>query len=384
MIEVSSIVTTAIMPISEAMNPEQVIDDDVGAKKEQIVSIEAPMEVDAASNQMADVPNVLDLFGPTSEEAQVSKSSAAPATEEKAEVADETKPSIVEAPNVLDLFKPEEPSETPVMDVKVIPETSAKATSKPRAKAGVDKALKVRDHNGIAEADEKGEGPSRSEASVGKQKRKKVVEEERRPEGPVRKKSRPAPSSAASSESHSSSSKGKSKAVEPQKKVKADGKRRHEEEDETCDAGPQPKAKKQRKTDGTASKRTWQPSHTHSDSSTAPSTSSSKHPVSEPTAPPQKSKARNSETSALDAEICGLLIESMATSRASCLPASSLYKSVMQCRPSLKAQRSEKEWMEVFERVLRDGEASRGSGVFGKVESSGKVCRCRLSFGAMR
>jgi hypothetical protein len=79
-------------------------------------------------------------------------------------------------------------------------------------------------------------------------------------------------------------------------------------------------------------------------------------------------------TVALNAEICGMLIETMALSRASSLPLSSLYKMVMQTQPSLKSQRSESEWLIVFARVLQEGEAGRGSGVFGKVESSGKVC----------
>ena len=84
--------------------------------------------------------------------------------------------------------------------------------------------------------------------------------------------------------------------------------------------------------------------------------------------------ALDSETRALLTEIRGMLIECMATSRASCLPISSLYKSVMECRPSLKAQRSEEEWIMVFRKALRSGEAGKGSGVFGKVESSFKVC----------
>jgi len=46
----------------------------------------------------------------------------------------------------------------------------------------------------------------------------------------------------------------------------------------------------------------------------------------------------------------------------------------MRNQPGLKSLRSEKEWISIFNRVLRDGEASRGSGVFGKVESSAEVC----------
>ena len=84
-------------------------------------------------------------------------------------------------------------------------------------------------------------------------------------------------------------------------------------------------------------------------------------------------RTQDPATVALNAEICGMLIETMALSRASSLPMSSLYKMVMQTQPSLKSQRSESEWLIVFARVLQDGEAGRGSGVFGKVESSGKV-----------
>ena len=97
----------------------------------------------------------------------------------------------------------------------------------------------------------------------------------------------------------------------------------------------------------------------------APNTS---NPTSTPSPP------LDPETAALHAQICGLLIETMAMSRASSLPVSSLFKLVMQDQPSLKAQRSEKEWMGIFDAVLHAGEAGRGSGVFGKVESSGKVC----------
>jgi hypothetical protein len=45
----------------------------------------------------------------------------------------------------------------------------------------------------------------------------------------------------------------------------------------------------------------------------------------------------------------------------------------MQDQPSLKTQRSEREWVRIFDTVLHAGEVGRGCGVFGKVESSGKV-----------
>jgi hypothetical protein len=80
----------------------------------------------------------------------------------------------------------------------------------------------------------------------------------------------------------------------------------------------------------------------------------------------------DAEARELHATVCGLVIETMATSRASSLPTSSIFKLVMNSQPYLKTQRSEQDWLRIFERVLRDGSADRGSGVFGKVESSGK------------
>jgi hypothetical protein len=68
-----------------------------------------------------------------------------------------------------------------------------------------------------------------------------------------------------------------------------------------------------------------------------------------------------------------MLIECMATSRASSLPMSTLYKTVMQSYPSLKSRGSEDECLELVERVLEGGTvASGGSGVFGKVQRNGK------------
>ena len=78
------------------------------------------------------------------------------------------------------------------------------------------------------------------------------------------------------------------------------------------------------------------------------------------------------EAKSLHATICGVVIETLAMSRASSLSVSSIYKLIMREQPALKCQRTDREWTRIFERVLRDGEAGRGSGVFGKVESSGK------------
>ena len=92
----------------------------------------------------------------------------------------------------------------------------------------------------------------------------------------------------------------------------------------------------------------------------------------DPTPPALASSS--TEPEGVRGELLGMLIESMATSRASSLPVSSLCRSVLQCRPALVAQRSEKEWLPVFESVLEEGRKS--CGVFGKVESSGKVRIC--------
>jgi len=70
-------------------------------------------------------------------------------------------------------------------------------------------------------------------------------------------------------------------------------------------------------------------------------------------------------------ETQGMIIESFAVSRASALPASTLYRSITDNRPSLKNVRSEEQWMKMIEMALEEGQSD--SGVFGKVESSFKV-----------
>ncbi|KAJ7110187.1 hypothetical protein C8R44DRAFT_801594 [Mycena epipterygia] len=73
----------------------------------------------------------------------------------------------------------------------------------------------------------------------------------------------------------------------------------------------------------------------------------------------------------IDPELCGMLIECMATSRASSLPMSTLYKTVMQSYPSVKSRGTERECLEIMERVLESGTmAGGGSGVFGKVQNN--------------
>lgn len=144
---------------------------------------------------------------------------------------------------------------------------------------------------------------------------------------------------------------------------KREGKRKSEDEPDVGVSVPLVKKQRKGERDVASEMRT-------SPSRSVVSTSTSKPPSSFHEPRSSKPKLLDTDTPELDAEITGMLIECMATSRASSLPISSLYKSVMECRPSLKAQHTEKEWVTVFKRVLRNGVA--GSGVFGKVESSGK------------
>lgn len=112
-------------------------------------------------------------------------------------------------------------------------------------------------------------------------------------------------------------------------------------------------------------------------SSSSSSSSTSRPPAVAPTPPRRLTFSDGIERdqngiASEDAEICGMIIEGMATSRASSLPITQVCKIVMQSRPSMKAERSENEWCDVFDRILRSGTTGRGSGVFGKVDSSYK------------
>lgn len=101
--------------------------------------------------------------------------------------------------------------------------------------------------------------------------------------------------------------------------------------------------------------------------SPSPSTSSSRSTSPEP-------EIQTPPNPEIDPELCGMLIECMATSRASSLPMSTLYKNLMQSYPSLKSRGTEHECLDILERVLENGTvASGGSGVFGKVQNSGHV-----------
>jgi hypothetical protein len=194
-----------------------------------------------------------------------------------------------------------------------------------------------------------GEESSDVKVDAAQQKRKKQKEEESQHDGPPRKKARVrAPEKS-------------------QTPLKPDEKRMSEDEGrDMARSAPRAKKQKKKKSDNVSSgKRVRQASRPDASASTSKVPHSSDGPRS------PKTKQPDADMSDLDAEITGMLIECMATSRASSLSISSLFKSVMEYHPSLKAQRSEKEWATVFRRLLRNG--ATGSGVFGKVESSGKV-----------
>lgn len=227
-------------------------------------------------------------------------------------------------------------------------------------------ALKIKERNGVVRKTARGEGikqpaaKSKTASSIVTSKHKIDAMQER--EGPAKKKRRTSETTPAST----------SDVEGPPKADKKLSKRRIEEENlSDVSAIHVPKPKKQKRSKSQTTSRTNKPqpaTQTASSSKTTPTKSAESRKAHKPSEPVDP------ETAALDAEMCGMLIESMALSRASSLPLSFLYKAVMQARPSLKTDKTEKEWLQVFDRVLHNGEATRGSGVFGKVDSSGKVC----------
>ncbi|KAH7928922.1 hypothetical protein BV22DRAFT_974171, partial [Leucogyrophana mollusca] len=66
-------------------------------------------------------------------------------------------------------------------------------------------------------------------------------------------------------------------------------------------------------------------------------------------------------------ELTGMLIEALATSRASSLTPTALYSAITQSHPHLKnEERGKKEWLKLISDVLESG------GMFEKVDSSGE------------
>ncbi|KAF7306951.1 hypothetical protein MIND_00487900 [Mycena indigotica] len=131
------------------------------------------------------------------------------------------------------------------------------------------------------------------------------------------------------------------------------------------------KAKKARTVDSTIASRAGGSSNTRSrDTKSRRRESRDSKPKSSRSEQRNKSKkSRASPQPEIDPELCGMLIECLATSRASSLPTSALFKSIMQSYPSVKSRGTEEECLELMERILESGTvAAGGSGVFGKVE----------------
>jgi len=222
-----------------------------------------------------------------------------------------------------------------------------------------ESASTLKDRNGVMNQASSSTEPLSSKVTSDKEKRKKDLGGE----GPVKKKRK------VEVERQSSI------APSDKTKEKVDGKRKSREEDTENDRSSEAPSvmsgqKKRKRAEGegssstsTATKRTSKSSRRARATSSHPNDSDTEDLFDEPL---------DSDAKSLHTTICGMAIETMAMSRASSLPVSSIYKLVMREQPGLKAQRTDREWMRIFERVLRDGEAGRGSGVFGKVESSGK------------
>ncbi|KAG6852497.1 hypothetical protein C0991_011482 [Blastosporella zonata] len=231
-----------------------------------------------------------------------------------------------------------------------VPSASSSAVQKGKARemdgAVEIEALRTKDENGVKDGSKK-------------EKRKKDLDGAR--DAPPKKKLKLAMGTVEASASASGSHVEKKKRTT---KARKEAKRRLEEDEEE-NTHPAPKPKKPKKTDADASslKRSSRPD---------PSTSSISLSTSKSKPSPQASSSKSQPISPKDPvteEIFGMLIETMATSRASSMPASSLYKSALLTRPSLSTERPEAEWLTIIERVLHDGEVK---GVFGKVESSFK------------
>ncbi|KAJ3502910.1 hypothetical protein NLJ89_g8674 [Agrocybe chaxingu] len=206
-------------------------------------------------------------------------------------------------------------------------------------------------------------GPS-SASDTKDQKDQVPVKEKRKnqpsPDGPTMKKRKTEPRDRVSSP-------GSSLSPEPEEqpkktKSKAAGKRKAQPqqddgaEDATSEPTPPPKEKRRKKSDPEGSSTSKRTAKSHRSKTRAPSSSyHGSDDESEPIDPPLDPGA-----AALHATVCGMVIETMAMSRASSLPVSVIYKMVMSEQPGLKEQRTEREWIKIFDRVLRDGEAGRG------------------------
>ena len=235
------------------------------------------------------------------------------------------------------------------------------------------KTVRAKDENGALTQDDNHLRKKEAKATipVTSEKRKKDSMHNKVADGQVKKRQKTEAIEDASSSTtkHALSKSARSESIKKQ------GKRRktleYQDDADPTDLDLAPKAKKQKRMDDKTQAQKDSSSFSDPSLSTSLRTSQSKPKSTSTVHAESRSAADDPETR----EIVGMLIETMATSRASSLAVSSLYKSVMQSRPSLKTQRSEKEWMAVFKRVLNIFSGGGMGGVFGKVESSGKVCR---------
>lgn len=69
-------------------------------------------------------------------------------------------------------------------------------------------------------------------------------------------------------------------------------------------------------------------------------------------------------------ELVGMVVETLAMTRASSMDGEGVWRGVVDTRPHLKTKRSKAEWKQVLYEVLGCG---AGAGYFGTVASSGKV-----------
>ncbi|KAG6916245.1 hypothetical protein DXG01_007742 [Tephrocybe rancida] len=225
--------------------------------------------------------------------------------------------------------------------------SSGSAVSKGKARERDVEALRTKDENGVKE-----------HTKLRKQKRKEVATEAEPPRKKLKVKK--------------GEGSGASVEVERKKKRK-EGKRRLEEDTEDDENNkPAPRPKKAKKSEGDVSQKraarpelSSNPSSSTSSASTSKSKSKPVHVSNSETTPSNDAKATPKPPPDDDpqaAELRGMLIETFATSRASCLPASALHARLLEARPALTSTHP----LSRIEHALCAGEG----GVFGKVESS--------------
>jgi hypothetical protein len=93
-------------------------------------------------------------------------------------------------------------------------------------------------------------------------------------------------------------------------------------------------------------------------------------PKATPSVPPEPSDSADAEC---HTALTGMLVEALATSRATSMDSSALYLALTHTHPYLKSERPKKEFLALIASVLEAGRAR--CGMFEKVDSSGEVSR---------